>query len=40
MGDAGKDWLNQLRVLAMDPYIPNYLMASPTGLIHFELQEK
>ena len=37
MGDAGTEWLNQLQVLAMDPYIPDDLMASPTGLIHFEL---
>lgn len=37
MGDAGKEWLNQLRVLAMDPYSPDDLMASPTGSTHFEL---
>jgi len=28
MGDAGKEWLNQLQVLAMDPYIPGDVVAT------------
>lgn len=37
VGNAGKQWCNQLRVLAMGPHIPDDLVAPPTGVIHFEL---